>query len=642
MKRSYKYLLIAAWMLVIFILSSEGSDVSGGRSGVIVDAVKTVAVTVPNDVLEFLTRKAAHIIAYFVLGVLVYSLVKTYKQSIRKVISISVGFVALYAISDEFHQLFVPGRSGELRDVLIDTTAGALGITVTYFITRSKKFQNAYKKFITVSKKKFKVFKKKIKAIKKTVNKKLKNAKLVRRIGIIVAAILAASFVYMAIIAFSSQVIPLKYLGIGLLVSTLATAAIVYFQFKPALRLRTRIILTALSVVMILGNVGIIATGLVANSFLNSIQDSPQSYEEYSIVALKVNAIKLDTPNQKIGLLNNEPSLATIKNEAKKKTSAAQNNYDNPSSMMVSLQDGTIQMAVLKTSYLQLLQETNNNELFLQLEVLATFKVKVEQASAAPSIDMSKPFIVYISGIDTYGEISTTSRSDVNILAVVNPVTHKILLVNTPRDYYVQLHGTTGVKDKLTHAGLYGIDMSVATMEDLYGVDINYNIRINFSSLEKIVDTLGGVEVDSEYAFSIDGNTFTVGKNYLNGKQALAFSRERHSFEGGDRTRGQNQQRVIQGIINKMSTPSSIVNYQKVLAVMQDSFQTNMSSADIATLFRNQLDSMAKWNVTSTIVDGTGASDSTYSMGAQKLYVMVPDQTSVNSAKNAIHGVLGQ
>ncbi|MDB5163077.1 MAG: hypothetical protein JWN28_684, partial [Candidatus Saccharibacteria bacterium] len=539
-------------------------------------------------------------------------------------IFLSILFVGFYAISDEFHQLFVPGRSGEMRDVLIDTTAGALAVCILYFIGTSKKLTDFYK------------------ILKKFIISKFKDALCMRRTGKIVALILAVTFAFMAIAAFTSQVIPGKYLGIGFILSALVTAAVVYTQFKPTIRLKTSIILTAISVVMIIGNIGIITAGVMTNSFLNSIQDSPQSYEEYSIVALKSRAIKLDTPNQKIGLLKNENKLSDVKDEAKKKTPATQNEYDNPSSMMVSLQDNTIHMAVLKSSYLKLLQETNNNELFGQLEVLATFKVKADQAGVAPSIDMSKPFIIYISGIDTYGAISTTSRSDVNILAVVNPVTHKILLVNTPRDYYVQLHGTTGLKDKLTHAGLYGIDMSVATMEDLYGVDINYNIRINFSSLEKIVDTLGGVEVQSEYAFTAEGNNYKVGKNYLNGAQALAFSRERHSFEAGDRTRGQNQQRVIQGIINKMSTPSSIVNYQKVLAVMQDSFQTNMSSADIATLFRNQLDSMAKWNVTSTIVDGTGASDYTYSMGRQKLYVMIPDPISVQSAKNAIQSTLGQ
>lgn len=265
------------------------------------------------------------------------------------------------------------------------------------------------------------------------------------------------------------------------------------------------------------------------------------------------------------------------------------------------------------------------------------FLNNIQSASkVSTGTNITKPFVVYISGIDTYGEVSTTSRSDVNILAVVNPQTKKILLVNTPRDYYVQLHGITGPKDKLTHAGIYGIDMSKNTMQDLYNTKIDYTVRINFTSLLNIVDALGGIEVQSDQAFSADGYNFNVGSNMLNSQQALAFSRERHSFADGDRQRGKDQQRVIEAIITKASQPNILLHYQSVLSALSNSFQTNASKQEISTIIRQQLDSAGKWQTQSISVDGTGASRATYSMGAQQLYVMIPDQATVDSAISMI------
>lgn len=271
------------------------------------------------------------------------------------------------------------------------------------------------------------------------------------------------------------------------------------------------------------------------------------------------------------------------------------------------------------------------------------FLNNIQSASkVSTGTNIAKPFVVYISGIDTYGEVSTTSRSDVNILAVVNPQTKKILLVNTPRDYYVQLHGITGPKDKLTHAGIYGIDMSRDTMQDLYDIKIDYTVRINFTSLMNIVDALGGIEVQSDQAFSAGGYNFNVGSNMLNSKQALAFSRERHSFADGDRQRGKNQQRVIEAVIAKASKPNIILNYQSVLSALSNSFQTNASKQEISTIIRQQLDSAGKWQTQSISVDGTGASRATYSMGTQQSYVMIPDQATVDSAISIIKSATGR
>lgn len=253
---------------------------------------------------------------------------------------------------------------------------------------------------------------------------------------------------------------------------------------------------------------------------------------------------------------------------------------------------------------------------------------------------ITKPYIVYISGIDTYGDVGRVARSDVNILAVVNPQTKKVLLVNTPRDYYVQLRGTTGVRDKLTHAGIYGVERSKGTLEDLYGTPINYTVRINFTSLLKMVDAVGGVDVFSDYAFSAGGYEFIQGTNTLNAKQALAFARERKSFTEGDRTRGQNQQRVIEALIAKLGEPSTLVNYQQILSSLEGTFQTNASSSEIGDIIKQQLGGIGAWRTESISVDGTGSSNVTFSMGNQLLYVMEPDVSTVNAAKAKIQDYL--
>ena len=467
------------------------------------------------------------------------------------------------------------------------------------------------------------------------MDKLIQNKNLIHKISRILAILLAASYLVMGYAVFSSNLIPGKYIGVGSLVLTLVVAAIVFFQFKANVALKKVIVLGVISLLMIIGNVLLASAAFSASHFLHSIQEPPQSVEEYSIVALKARHTQLNAAGQSVAFLNSDTANPEVKAQAATKTNAAARDYDSPTVMTMGLQNNDVQLAVFKTSYLQLLKEANF-DLYDQLEVLATFTVKIDGTAAKNNTDVTKPFIVYISGIDTYGAISTVSRSDVNILAVVNPVTHSVLLVNTPRDYYVQLHGTTGVKDKLTHAGIYGVDTSVATMDDLYGININYNVRINFSSLVKVVDTLGGVDVYSEYNFSAGKYSYVAGQNHMNGEQALAFSRDRHSFEGGDRTRGQNQLRVITAIIDKMSSPTTALNYQQVLASMQGAFQTNMGAADITTLFRHQLDDMAKWKVVSTSVDGTGTTATTYSMGSTPLYVMVPDAASLNTAKRSI------
>ena len=175
----------------------------------------------------------------------------------------------------------------------------------------------------------------------------------------------------------------------------------------------------------------------------------------------------------------------------------------------------------------------------------------------------------------------------------VNPNTHEILLTHIPRDFYVQLHGTTGLKDKLTHAGIYGIDMSVKTIEDLLGIDINYYVRVNFTTLIKIVDTIGGIDVVSDRDFSEYGYSYKKGINHLDGMHALMYSRIRHVLEGGDRARGKHQEQVITAIFQKITSSEVLLkDYNKILENLTDSLQTNISSNEIKAFIKKQLDTM--------------------------------------------------
>jgi LCP family protein required for cell wall assembly len=258
---------------------------------------------------------------------------------------------------------------------------------------------------------------------------------------------------------------------------------------------------------------------------------------------------------------------------------------------------------------------------------------KVTSEESAGKTITEDSFIVYVSGIDTTGSISSTSRSDVNILMAVNPADKRILLLSTPRDYYIPLSISGGTHDKLTHAGRYGINVSMDTLKMLYETDIDYYIRLNFTSFVKIIDALGGIRVYSDYSFSTKSYSFKKGYNNMNGAQALEFARERHSFAEGDRQRGKNQMAVIQGVIEKVTSAAVLSKYSSLLSSVQSSIQTNISTTEIGSLVKQQLNDMKGWNISTYSVDGTGSSEYTYSIPNQRAYVMIPDLNTVDEAK---------
>ena len=253
-------------------------------------------------------------------------------------------------------------------------------------------------------------------------------------------------------------------------------------------------------------------------------------------------------------------------------------------------------------------------------------------------------FNVYISGIDTYGPISSVSRSDVNIIMTVNRETKKILLTTTPRDSYVPIaDGGNNQKDKLTHAGIYGVDASIHTLENLYGIDLNYYARLNFTSFLKLIDLLGGVDVHNDQDFtSLHGKFhFPVGNVHLDSEQALGFVRERYSLADGDRDRGRNQQKVIVAILQKLTSTEALKNYDSIIKGLQDSVQTNMPLETMMNLVNAQLESGGTYKINSQDLKGTGRMDlPSYAMPESNLYMMEISDSSLESVKAAINDVM--
>lgn len=247
-------------------------------------------------------------------------------------------------------------------------------------------------------------------------------------------------------------------------------------------------------------------------------------------------------------------------------------------------------------------------------------------------------FTVLISGIDVYGSITNNARSDVNILAVVDPTSKEIILISIPRDYYLPIACKNNNKDKLTHTGIWGVDCTMDTLSNLFEVDIDHYVRVNFSSLISVVDAIGGVNVYNDYPFSAGGYDFPVGDTYLDGAKALVFVRDRKNHPDGDSARGRNQTYVVEAIINKMASPALITNFSSILSSLTGTFQTNMSDTDISSLVRLQLNDPSSWNITNLQVKGTGGYDYSYALGGN-YYMMYPDYNSVNEVIREIQNI---
>lgn len=304
-----------------------------------------------------------------------------------------------------------------------------------------------------------------------------------------------------------------------------------------------------------------------------------------------------------------------------------------------ALIDGDVDAIIYNEAYTELMQDAVDG-FSKDTRIIYETSIKTELKLGGGTDDTltKDPFTVYISGIDTYGEVSETSRSDVNIIAVVNPETHQILLITTPRDTYVPLYGPDvdqGAMDKLTHAGVYGIETSMETLGSLYETDINYYVRLNFTSLIDIVDILGGVDVESEYEFTTSEDSGYVmdvqkGLNHFDGEQALAFSRERQNLDDGDNQRGKNQEAVITGMLKKVISPTMLLKAGSVMNQVSKDVEMNVTQDQLNALIREQLSSGPTWTIQSVALSGEGGEAYCYSASSQLLYVMYPDEEELD------------
>lgn len=474
--------------------------------------------------------------------------------------------------------------------------------------------------------------------------KKKKNVNIISTIiGIIYNILL---IIFLGLIIYM-DVLPTKYFSLvfGVIIFIAFVLNLILFipKVKTKLKIPANVFAVLFSIVFALG------INYLYNTvdFLGRITSSGYQVENYYVVVLDNETFfKLDDlKSYKIGILTSESdTYKKARQELEKKVKTKNIDYNDNIKLANDLLNENVDAIFISEAYkVNLDEEVDNFKNSTKIIETISIKTKTEDISKEVKVT-EEPFNIFISGIDTYGSISSVSRSDVNMIVTVNPNTHEILLTSIPRDYYVQLNGTTGLKDKLTHAGIYGVDKSIKTLEDLFGIKINYYVKVNFTTLIDVVDVIGGIDINSDksfIAYTDNSVRIKLGNNHLNGKQALAFARERYAYKEGDRHRVQNQQAVITAIMNKVLSSKTIISkYNSLLNTLDGSFQTNMNMNNITSLVKKQIDTMPKWNITSQSVNGTDSSNYTYSYPNQKLYVMVPDMTTVETAKIKINEVI--
>lgn len=411
----------------------------------------------------------------------------------------------------------------------------------------------------------------------------------------------------------------------------------------------TKIICSILSLICTIGGIFALRYIDAFNDFLSKITSQKPEMKQYSVIVENESGLNeiVDLNDKSVGFLKTDPKATNAEQHLQAVVKVNSDFYDDLDTMMSALSNGITDSVVLETDRFEMLKE-EKEDFANEIKVIYTFEIELEsEAVEVSNKEITKePFIVYISGSDSRDGIKATARSDVNIVAVVNPGEGKILLASIPRDTYVQLHDTVGLKDKLTHAGVYGINMSKETIEDFLGIDIDYTIKVSFDTVIKVVDELDGIEIDSDQAmtFKTNGKTceYVVGKQQVDGDCALRFARERKSYETGDRHRGENQQQVITSIINKISgSRNYLLKVPEILNIAADSFETSFERNDVTEFIRLQLTNPKNWKVESIAVDGTGTMEPTYSMGANlPLYVMLPSDESVINVVNNINEYL--
>lgn len=474
------------------------------------------------------------------------------------------------------------------------------------------------------------------------MTKKKNKERKISILGIILGILLLLMTLSLIIIINILDIIPSNYyipLIIILIVISIILNFFLIYKFKNKFLKAIKVFLTIISIIIV----------LVYSTFIYYLNKTMNLFENISIIKEEVSyyyIVVLDTSIYQEPSDLYEKKLAYYETTDKEvidslKLSLEYTTTKDIAKLKDSLYNQEVD-AILISDIIKNKYEEDDESYSNNTRIIKTIEIKksIEDITKRVSIK-NTPFNVLISGIDAYGDINQTSRNDVNIVATINPNTNEILLTSIPRDYYVQLHGTTGYKDKLTHASYYGINMAVETIEDILDTDINYYVKVNFTTVVDLVNEIGGIDVYADQDVNIGTCKIKEGYNNLDGKCALAFSRERHSYTDGDRHRGRNQQQVIIAVFNKLTSGTTLLTeYTNILSVLDGKFATNMDTKEITDYIKYELNDLKNYTIKTTQLDGYGSMGETYSYPGQDLWIMIPYEETIDNAKNLINKVL--
>lgn len=473
--------------------------------------------------------------------------------------------------------------------------------------------------------------------------KKKKKVLKINIFGLMLSLMLIAISISLIVFSQMFDIIPNNYYNLFLaflIISNILLFILLVLKFKNKFLKVLKILAYIITIILII----IYSVGIV---YLNKTR---HLFENISIIKEEVTnyyIVVLDTSNYQEPSDLYEKSLAYYETTSKEVLDSIKLSLTYvPISDVTKLKDKLYNKevdAILISDIIKNKFEDEDEDFTSNTRILKTIEItkQIEDITKRVSIK-NTPFNVLISGIDTYGDISQTSRNDVNIVATINPNTNEILLTSIPRDYYVKLHGTEGYNDKLTHASYYGINMAVTTIEDILDIDINYYVKVNFTTVVDLVNEIGGVDVYADQAINKWKDCpIKEGYNHLNGNCALKFSRERHSYIDGDRHRGRNQQEVIKAIFTKLTSGSTILTeYTNIINVLDGKFATNIDMNEVTDFIKYELNDLKDYTIINTQLDGYGSMGPTYSYPYQDLWIMIPYEDTITNAKNLINKML--
>lgn len=475
-------------------------------------------------------------------------------------------------------------------------------------------------------------------------------------ISIIIWLLAMISISYLTYQIYMANVLPMKYFMI--LVGIIVFMIILFLLFIKNRRTK-RWLLVFLNIIFLIAIIGCVFGSIKLNDLMTFLDENLGAKYETNIYYILVNkdSVYKDAQSLKdktIKLVDDFEDKEALEYSVKKKAKVKFEYTENISALLKELEtDKELILLANSGNYDAMIE----NDQLLGSEILYSDKVRIIDTIEIESkivntntgINVTEdPFAIYLSGIDTRSnKLPARSLSDVNMLLVVNPEKHEIFMLNTPRDYFVEINGTNGQKDKLTHAGLIGgYKTSMATIQDIYDIDIKYYARVNFNAVVKLVDAIGGITINSDVDYKFTCHTdrsciIKPGNNNVKGKCALAFARERYTYKDGDRHRGANQQQVLSKVIEKVTSSDTLLNKSSdLLKALSGTFETNISTDEITSLVKMQLSDMRGWSISTYGVNGSNSYSKTYLYPNNELYVMIPDEKTIEEAKQKLNNAL--